>query len=87
MQFNRKALFRTIFAIVASFAYWISTLGIWVIFFLGTILGDCIGPDREACIHRATIWLRAELVVLPLIVAAYIALVIWFRRRWKFRPV
>jgi predicted histidine transporter YuiF (NhaC family) len=84
MQLDRR-LYRTLFAVMGTVVYWVVALGIWVIFLLGTILGDCIGPEREACFHQRTIWGRAELIALPVIVAIYAALVIAFRRRWKQR--
>ena len=78
---------RITFAVVGTLAYWATAQAIWIVFWLGTMLGDCIGPNQRACIQEKSASWHAELLAIPLVIVGYLALVLYFRRRWKKRPV
>jgi hypothetical protein len=76
---------RITFAVIGTLVYWGAALATWVVFVMGTMLGDCIGPTQRACFQSRSAWWNAELLAIPFVVAGFLALVLFFRRRWKRR--
>ena len=76
---------RLVTAVVASAIYWIVSGGLWALFFFADVVGDCVGPQQEACIADDAGDVRGLLLALLVLVPVYVV-GLWLLLRLDKKP-